>query len=77
MAAAPRELPKALLPLRPMLSPQKALEGLLSSHHVRWLVIPSIKGLQPMWQGKFRFVPFTIEEQKVGAPGLQQESANN
>lgn len=35
------------------------------THRVRHMVLPSIKKLLPMWQGKFRFVPFTIEEQKA------------
>jgi hypothetical protein len=45
----------------------QALEELLASHRVQRLVLPSIKALLPMWQGKFRFVPFTVQEQKVGS----------
>lgn len=44
----------------------QALEDFLSSHHVRYLVLPSIKSLLPMWQGSFRFARFTMEEQTVG-----------
>ena len=50
--------------------PPQALEDLLAAHHVRFLVLPSVKSLRPMWQGAFRFVPFTIKEQNVSRAGF-------
>jgi hypothetical protein len=55
--------------------PTQALEDLLNAQHVRCLVLPSIKALLPMWQGKFRFTPFTIEEQKVWPRGGNRKPA--
>lgn len=42
-----------------------ALEDLLASHRVRYLVLPSVKPLLPMWRGSFGFVPFTVGEQQA------------
>jgi hypothetical protein len=38
------------------------VEDLLQRLKVRYLVLPSIRSLLPMWTGKFKFQPLTLAE---------------
>jgi hypothetical protein len=48
----------------------QGVEGLLRQLSVRWLVLPSIRTVLPMWRYSFNFIPLTLEEQAALEPHI-------
>jgi hypothetical protein len=46
----------------------QGVEALLRQLCVRWLVLPSIRTVLPMWRYSFSFIPLTLEEQAALEP---------
>lgn len=52
------------LEINPALSPWslQGLETMLAGMRVRYLVVPSVKTLVPMWRSAFGFTPLSLSE---------------
>jgi hypothetical protein len=48
----------------------QGVEALLRQLCVRWLVLPSIRTVLPMWRYSFSFIPLTLEEQAALEPHI-------
>lgn len=55
----------------------QGVEGLLRQLSVRWLVLPSIRTVLPMWRYSFNFIPLTLEEQAALEPHIVSPGEDN